>query len=137
MSMSDYLETAVLNAVFRGVTFPTISTVYFALFTSAPSDSGGGTEVTGGSYARVAVTANTSNFTAPADDGAAKKTTNAGAITFPAPTADWGTVTHVVQMDASSGGNMLYWEALGTSRNILNGDGAPSFATGAFSASQS
>ena len=130
-SKSNYLEDAVLNSVLRGVAFPSVSgSVYVALFTAAPSDSGGGTEVTGGSYARVAVSRATGSWAAPADNSGAQRTSNVGAITFPSPTANWGTVTHFGIFDASSGGNLLYWGALGTSRNILNGDNAPSFAAG-------
>jgi hypothetical protein len=95
------------------------------LFTAAPTDAGGGTEVTGGSYARVS--------TAPADWTAAASGAleNSAVITFPAPTANWGTVVAFAIMDASTSGNMLYWGDLTTARTINNGDGAPSFAAGA------
>jgi len=52
MSFSDYLETKVLDHVFAGVAYTAPGTHYVALFTAAPSDSGGGTEVSGGAYAR-------------------------------------------------------------------------------------
>jgi hypothetical protein len=60
-------------------------------------------------------------------------TTNANAITFAAPTANWGTVTHFGIYDATSAGNLLVWGALTASRVISNGDAAPSFAPGALS----
>ena len=52
MSFSNYLEDAVLNHVFGGSSYTAPTTLYVALFTSAPSDTGGGTEVSGGAYAR-------------------------------------------------------------------------------------
>lgn len=103
--------------------------IYIALFTSATTDAGGGTEVTGGSYARVALAASDSNWTgASATDGVAG---NAVAITFPAPTANWGSITHFAVMDRATGGNMLHHAALTTAKTVNNGDAAPSFAIGA------
>ncbi len=127
---STYLETTILNSVLRGAAFPawTTGSHYVALFTAAPTDAGGGTEVTGGAYARVAVARATGTWAAPS--GTPSATSNAAAITFPNPTANWGTVTHAGIFDASTAGNLLAWTALGTSRNILNGDNAPSFAAG-------
>lgn len=100
----------------------TAPTPYVALYTAAPSDSGGGTEVSGGSYARV--NANTLF-------GAASGTTmsNDGAITFPTASAPWGTVTHFGILDASTAGNLLLWGALSASKTVGNGDTA-SFAVG-------
>lgn len=100
-------------------------TVYVALYTAAPTDAGGGTEATGGSYARVAVTNNATNW--PAAAAGAKS--NGVAITFPTATADWGTVVAFAILDASSGGNFLFWATLTTNREVLTGD-TPSFAIG-------
>ena len=55
-SFSDYLENALLDHVL-GTTSYSQPTIYVALYTTAPTDAGGGTEVSGGSYARVAVSA--------------------------------------------------------------------------------
>jgi hypothetical protein len=98
-------------------------TAYVGLYTAAPSDSGGGTEVTGGSYAR--------KSTAGADWNAASggSTSNANAITFVTATGNWGTVTHFGLFDAATSGNLLRWAALGTSKSINTGDTA-SFASG-------
>lgn len=123
--LSDYLANALLNKLFRNDSFTFPSTLYCALFTVAPTASGGGTEVTGGSYARVSMTVNTTNFTS----STASLTRNAVAITFPAPTADWApSATPVVGaawFDASTSGNMIMYGPLATSRTILNGDPAP------------
>lgn len=124
-SFSDYLEDALLDHVLNATAFTSPTTLYVALYTAAPSDSGGGTEVTGGSYARVSVTANTTNFPAASGGAAA----NGTAITFPTATADWGTVVAFGILDASSGGNLLLWADLTANKTVSNGDTA-SFAVG-------
>lgn len=130
-SKSDYLENKLLDAVFNGSAWTTISNVWVALFTGTLTGDTPGTEVTGGSYARVS--------TAPADWTAASggALDNSNAITFPAPTANWGTVTHFGIFDASTSGNALYYGDLTSSRVINNGDGAPSFAIGALDITES
>ena len=115
---SNYLETALLNHLFRTSTFSKPSSVYVALFTAAPSDAGGGTEVSGGSYARVAIASGDSSWSAPADASGAQRTTNAAEVAFPESTAAWGTVTHFGLFDASTSGNLLVWGALTVSRNV-------------------
>jgi hypothetical protein len=135
---SDYLENKLIDFIFRGQSYTPPATLYVALLTAAPSDAGGGTEVSGGSYARVGVTASLANFagtqsagSTTASSGTGGTTSNNGAITFPAPTANWGSVTHWGIYDASSGGNLLYYAPLTTPKTINNGDAAPSFAAGA------
>jgi len=131
---TNYLEDLIINCVLRGSTFPSWTTGnhYAALWIGDPTDTGsGGAEVTGGSYARVAIARASGSWDAPTDVSGSQSTQNTAAITFPAPTANWGTVTHLQIMDASTAGNALYNAALGTSRTINNGDGAPSFAIGA------
>lgn len=128
-AMSDYLENKIVDQLFRGQTAPTTSTLYVALLTAAPSDSGGGTEVTGGSYARVAVTSSLANWagtqsagSTTASSGTGGQTSNNVAITFPTPSAGWGTVTHFGIYDASSGGNLLFYGALTISKTINQSD---------------
>lgn len=123
MSKTDYCENKVLDHI-NGKSSFTMPTAYVALFTAAPSDAGGGTEVSGGSYARVATSGAT--WTA----ASAGATSNAAAVTFPTASASWGTVTHYALFDASSSGNMLRWAALTASKTIGSGDTA-SFAIGA------
>ena len=125
-SFSDFLELELLDHVFGNAAYTAPATLYVSLFTAAPSDTGGGTEVSGGSYARVAVTNNATNF--PAASGGAKS--NGTVITFPAPTANWGTVVAFGIHDAASAGNLLAWATLTTNRTINSGDGAPKFAIG-------
>lgn len=135
---ADYLENKFIDFLLRGQTFTAPATVYVGLGTAACSDSSFGTEVTGGSYARVAVTSSLANWagtqsagSTTASSGTGGTTSNNAVITFPAPTANWGTVTHFFIADASTSGNLLYCAALTSSRVVNNGDGAPSFAAGA------
>lgn len=138
-AMSNYLENKLIDHIFRAQAFGAPTTLYFALFTAAPTDAGGGTEVSGGSYARAAVTTSLTAFngthgnTTGASSGTGGNTTNAVAITFQTPTANWGTITHWAVFDAATGGNMLFYGALTNSKNVNNGDPAPSFPVGAFS----
>ncbi|MDB5802291.1 MAG: hypothetical protein JWL63_3230 [Rhodocyclales bacterium] len=127
-SMTDYLETALINHLFRGTAYTAPSTLYVALHTSSCSDSAAGTEVSGGSYARVAVTSGTSAWAATSSGNGT--TSNSSATTFPAPTANWGSLTYWSIFDASTSGNQLICAALGTPKTVNNGDAAPSFAAG-------
>jgi hypothetical protein len=125
VSKSDYAELKTLDWCTGKADPPTsIGARYVALFTAAPSDSGGGTEVSGGSYARKSTVA------ADWNAASAGSASNANAITFVTPSGSWGTVTHFGIFDASSGGNLIRWAALGTSKVIGTGD-TPSFAAGA------
>lgn len=131
---TDYLENKVIDHLFRTASFTKPSGLYVALFTAAPSDAGGGTEVSGGSYARVNLAPADANWkatqggTSGASSGTGGVTSNAAVITFPNPTANWGTVTHIGIFDAASGGNLLIWGALFASRVVNNGDPGPAFA---------
>jgi hypothetical protein len=117
--LSTYMENAIIDHLFRNQAFSPPTTLYFALFTAAPTDAGAGTEVSGGSYARVAKTASTNGFTA-ASGGTA---TNSEDIDFGTASADWGTVTHFAVFDALTSGNLLGWGVLGTAKTINSGDG--------------
>ena len=126
-NMSDYLEVELRKHLFRTGSFTKPSALWIALFTVTPSDSGGGTEVSGGSYARVQRNPGDANWTAP--DGTSGITRNAAAITFPAPSGgNWGTVVAFGIFDASTAGNLLAWGPISPARTINNGDAAPEFA---------
>lgn len=115
-SFSNYTESLVLNWLLttNAATRPTAW--YVALFTAAPSDAGGGTEVSGSGYTRTA----TGTMTV---SGTATTASNSAAIEFAAASGgNWGTITHAAIMDASTGGNMLAWAPLTTSRTINDGD---------------
>lgn len=124
-SLTDYAEKKLLDHLLGTASF-TQPTVYVALFTAAPDDTGGGTEVSGGSYARQGGL----SFDAATGSGAGSSTAdNSNAITFPQATAGWGTVTHFALFDAASGGNMLAWGALSSNKTVQSGD-TPEFSAG-------
>ncbi len=118
MSKSDYLEVELLKwCTGQSNALGTAPTPYIALFTANPSDAGGGTEVTGGSYARVSSAA---KWATPS----AGSVSNNAEIAFATASAGWGTVTAFGLFDASSGGNLLRWAALGASKAVDSGDTA-------------
>jgi len=127
---TTYIKNRSLDRILKNnadfsYTFP--ATVYAALFTADPTDSGSLTnEVTGGSYARQSITWGTISNGSIA---------NSAAVTFPVATASWGTITHVGICDLGSAGNMMYHGALGTSKTVGTGDQV-SFAIGALTVSE-
>ena len=110
---SNFLENALINATLRATTYTSPATVYVSLYTTDPTDADTGTEVSGGSYARTAVT-----FGAPSNG----VTTNSADVTFPTATGSWGTVTHIGIHDASTAGNLLFHTILDNSKTIDTGD---------------
>lgn len=147
-ALTDTMENKLIDFLFRaqalGITGATAAagtgpaTLYISLFTANPTDSTAGTEVTGGSYARVAVTSSLANWagtqsagSTTASSGTGGTTSNNGAITFPVPSANWGTITGVGVHDAATVGNLLAFSALTVNKTVNNGDAAPSFAAGA------
>jgi hypothetical protein len=111
---SDYLENKILDHVLRNTAYTSPTTVYVGLYTAAPTDAGGGTEVSGNGYAREAATFSV------ASGGA---TANSADITFDTPTGPgWGLVTHFGIFDALTTGNLLYWAALSASKTINAAD---------------
>jgi hypothetical protein len=109
---SDFTENLALTWLLTSSSATRPSAWYLGLFTSATSDAGGGTEVSGGSYARQSVAFTVSTSTA----------SNSATITFPTASASWGTITHVAVFDASTSGNMLFHGAVTTSKTIDSGD---------------
>lgn len=136
-ALSNYMENKILDAMFRAQTFPVLATLYFACHTATPGDTGGGTECTGGSYARVAVSASLANFsgtqgagTTSASSGTSGTTFNNVDIQFPSPTANWGTVVGMGVYDASSGGNLLCYGPISPTKVVNSGDLPPKFSVG-------
>jgi hypothetical protein len=116
-SFNDYTENLVLTWLFTTSSATRPTAWYVGLFTAAPSDTGGGTEVTGNGYARKATGTMSVSGTAPTT------ATNDSAIEFDAASGgNWGTIGWAAVFDASTGGNMLAWAALTTDRTINNGD---------------
>lgn len=133
---TDYAENKIADAVFRAQSLGAPATFYIGLDTATCNDAGGGTEVTGGSYARVAVTSSLANWagtqsagSTSASSGTGGTTSNNAAITFPTPSAGWGTVVSMRFWDASSSGNAWVCIALTSSQTINTGN-TVSFPTG-------
>ncbi len=135
MAKSDFLENDIIKHYYRTGSATTISGIYVALFTSITNDSSGGTEVTGAGYARKLH--GPSDATWAATSGTDGETSNVGAITFGAPTADWGTITYFATYDAITSGNRLHHGILTAPRLVENGDAAPLFASGALTITES
>jgi len=140
MMLSNYLSNSVIDWLLRGQAFSPPATVYVALFTTGPTAAGGGTEVSVGGYARVAVASSLANWagtqgagTTAASSGTSGTTSNNAAITFPAPSAGWGDIVAAAIFDAPTGGNMLIFGELTTAKTVNNGDPAPSFSAAALS----
>jgi len=126
--MSDYLEVQLRAHIFRTASFTKPSQLHISLHTANPADDASGTEVSGGSYARVQRDPLDANWTAASATNGL--TDNAAALTFPSPTGNWGVVTHFGIWDAATTGNLLIYGALTTPKTINSGDAAPSFAIG-------
>lgn len=110
---SNYLENKLLDHVLNNTSYTSPTTTYVGLYTSAPNDAGGGTEVSGGSYARQELSVGA------ASDGVS---TSDADITFPQATGDWGTVVAIGIHDALTSGNLLMYTDLTTSKTIETGD---------------
>ena len=118
-AMSDFLESELLDHVLNNNAYTSPTSVYVALFTAAPSDTGGGTEVSGNAYARVQMTGGS----AWTISGTATRAENLAAVTFPqASGGNWGTITHVGIFDAASLGNLLFHGALTASKVVNDTD---------------
>lgn len=118
MAKSNYERNRILDARYGGGAYVKPATVYVALFTAMPTVAGGGTEVAGGSYARVAVTNDAANW----PNAANGVKSNANAINFPQATAAWGVVVGVGIFDALAAGNLLDFAPLAASKTVQNGD---------------
>ena len=120
MPMTYNLATKLANATVGAVSYTTPAVVYAALYSTAPTVSTAGTELSGNGYARQAAT-----FASPVN-GSISTT---GAVSFSATGANWLTAVAVGIVDASTGGNTMYFQPI-AGRTVLAGD-TLTFATGA------
>jgi predicted 2-oxoglutarate/Fe(II)-dependent dioxygenase YbiX len=112
-ALSTFMENKIIDHMLRGQAYTVPGTIYLALFTTDPTEEDTGTEVSGGSYARKALTLNA---------GSGGITANTSLITFTTATASWGTITHFGIYDAVTSGNLLMHGALTTSKAVGSGD---------------
>ena len=113
MSASNYLELKILDHSLGTTEFTKPSNVYLGLSTESIADDGSGTELSGSSYARQAIT-----FASASSGSVSSNAT----VTFPTATGSWGTVSHWGIWDASSSGNLLYHGSFAASKSIASGD---------------
>lgn len=129
-AMTNFLENSLIDQIFRAQAAPSTGTLYVALYTVAPTDAGGGTEVAGFGYARVAVSSSLANWAgtqAPGStdpsSGTSGETSNNNAITFPTPTGGgWGNAVAFAIHDSAVGGNMLLHGPLTIAKTINEAD---------------
>lgn len=140
-ALSNYLENKVQDWILRGQAYTPPATVYFALFTAAPTDAGGGVECAGGGYLRVARACSLVNFsgtqgvgTTAVSSGTSGTVYNNTDIQFPDPVgANWGIIVAMGVFDAATEGNLLMYGAVSPNKTVNNGDAAAKFATNAWS----
>jgi hypothetical protein len=114
-SLSDYAEKLLLDWLMTNGSATRPTSWYVGLFTAAPSDSGGGTEVSGNGYARKSAT-----FSAASSPGGS--TSNSAAVTFTAAGGSWGAVSHIGIFDSVTSGNLLWHGAMNATKTVDDGD---------------
>ena len=114
-ALSNYAEKLLLDWAMTTGSATRPTAWYVALYTAAPDDTGGGTEVSGSGYTRQTVA-----FSAASSPGGT--TSNSGAVTFTASGGSWGTVSHIGIHDASTAGNLLWHGSMTASKSVADGD---------------
>ncbi|MDR3541070.1 MAG: hypothetical protein P4L69_08940 [Desulfosporosinus sp.] len=124
MPFTYYVDNGLIGLLFNNTAFSALATVYLAVSTTTPSQTKGSvpywnfTEPVGNGYARVAVTANATDFPTPT----VGSTNNAVSVAFPQATGPQGTVTYFGWFDAATNGNLIGYGALNTSQTIVSGN---------------
>ena len=113
MDFSNYLADKLIDATVRNTPYDTPDKVWIALYTTDPTKLDVGVEVREPSYNRQEVV-----MSFPADG----KSENSAQIDFSEATSNWGNITHIGIRDQAYDGNLLYFTAIGDSKNILTGD---------------
>lgn len=114
-ALSDYAEKLILDWMMTTGSATRPTDWYVALYTAAPSDAGGGTEVSGNGYARESVAFD-------AATSGTGTTSNTGLVSFTASGGDWGSITHIGIHDAASAGNLLWHGSLAAAKTVNDGD---------------
>ena len=112
MSLTNAFETTTLTWLLTASSATRPTAWYIGLFTAAPNDTGGGTEVSGTGYVREAVT-----FTVTGDTAS-----NSAAVEWPVAGGSWGTITDLAIFDAVTAGNMIGYATLTAAKTIATGD---------------
>jgi len=101
MPMTDYLRNRLLDATLKNTTYTSPATVYMALYSTVNTATTAGTELTGNSYSRQSVTF---------DSAASGLIASNAAVTFTSVGNTWLPAVSTAVIDASTGGNMLYFQ---------------------------
>lgn len=118
-SLTDYMEKKVLDAMCGNGTPLSSISMWMGLFTAAPSDASGGTEVSGGNYGRKSV-GTWLTATIVSDFAGVSNATN---TVFATASNSWGgPITHFALFDDSATGNMILWATLTAAKTILTND---------------
>lgn len=112
MPLTHFLANQAID--FIRTTYPA---TYIGLFTATPNLTGGGTEVTGGSYARLAF--DSDDYW---DAAVNSETDSDTQVAFVTPTASWGTIVAIGLFDAITSGNLLAYYTLPTPIPVSSGD---------------
>ena len=112
MSSSTYLDSQLLGAALTGNTYTGNATVYAALYSTAPTANTSGTELSGNGYSRQSVAFSVANSVA----------TSTGNVTFSATGNAWSTAVALAITDASSSGNILFYNTLTPTKTLQAGD---------------
>ncbi len=121
-ALTDFGENALLRTI-AGTAY-SITTSHVGLFTASPGEATGGTEVTGGAYARQprsGIGTAATNYNAPVA-GEPSIMDNFAEILYPTATANWGTVAAAAVHDALTAGNIIMFGALTASKTVNSGD---------------
>lgn len=110
-SFTNYFEEKVIGHALAGETWSPVSTYHIALFTASPGEAGGGTECTGGAYARVSVTFSRTG----------SQVANAADAEFPVSTANRDPVTAVGIFDAASAGSLVAYKVFSAAKQYNSG----------------
>jgi len=108
MSMTNYITDALLNYLFRGITYTPGSVVYVGLSTTLIDETGAVSEPSGGGYVRQPITSG-SGWNAPTG---VHYITNAVVVNFPESLTSWGTIKAIFLANASTSGSVLYFDNL-------------------------
>lgn len=126
MPATNFVQLSTLDAWLNNTSFSLPSTLFVALFTTAPAVSGTSFtgEVAGGSYSRAALTTGTASAS-----GSGASVANSTVVQFPEATASWGTPAYFGICDAQTGGHLLFYGSLSTAFAVTSGM-APKFNIG-------
>ena len=113
MDFSNHLADKLIDATVRNTPYVTPLEVFIALYTTNPTKLDVGVEVKEPSYNRQEIV-----MSVPVEG----QSENSAQIDFAEATSNWGWITHIGIRDQAYDGNLLYFTAIGDSKNILTGD---------------